>query len=148
MNNFAQYINNTEQKLIDDLFTIRRSLKDIFNINDAQYYRNESDNFKLAINGLDNLRGKLNKDKTKIEFTASGLDKYNIGLDKDKSMENLRDNFLPKLKLEPKKVTVGQYAQMNITLEFEELNNDVIHDIMLLSNATKAVLRPKNVRNF
>jgi hypothetical protein len=148
MNAFEQYANNDEQQLIDDLFTIRRSLKNIFNINDARYYGNETDNFKLAINGMDNLHGRLNRDKTKIVFTASGLDKFQIGYDDKKSIENVRKNLIPKMKLKPSDFTIGRYSQMSIKIEFDSLTDDVIHDIMLLANSTKAVLRPKNVRSF
>ena len=148
MNAFEQYANNNEQQLIDDLFTIKRSLKDIFNINDAQYYHSETDNFKLAINGMDNLLGKLNRDKTKIVFTANGLDKFQISYDDEKSIKNVQENLIPKMRLKPSKFTIGKYSQMCISIEFDRLTDDVIHDIMLLTNGTKAVLRPKNVRSF
>ena len=146
MNAFEQHINNNEQQLIDDLFTIKKSLLDIFAINPCQYYRNDADHFKLIINGMDNLYGKIRNGK--IQFGANGLDKFQIKFDDKKSIESVKKNLIPKMKLPYKSFTIGKYSQMNISIEFDRLTEDVIHDIMLLSNATEAKLRPKNVRSF
>lgn len=147
MNAFAQYANNNEQQKIDDLFTIKKSLLDIFALNQCPYSRNDADRFSLKINGMDYLSGTINRDG-KIEFKANGIDKFQIKYDDNKSVENVKKNLIPKMKTACKKFTVGQYSQMCITIEFDRLTDDVIHDIMLLANATEAKLRPKNVRNF
>jgi hypothetical protein len=146
MNAFEQHINNNEQQLIDDLFTIKKSLLDIFALNPCQYASMDADRFNLKINGMDNLYGRIRNGK--IQFGANGLDKFQIKFDDEKSVENVKKNLIPKMKLPCKSFTIGQYSQMKISIEFDRLTNDVIHDIMLLSNATKAKLRPKNIRIF
>ena len=147
MNAFEQYANNDEQQKIDDLFTIRKSLKNIFNVNDARYYTSDVDKFKLAINGMDNLYGRINRDG-KIEFEANGLDKFQIGYNEEESIANVKKNLIPKMKIKPKKFIIDKYSQMCITIEFDRLTDDVVHDIMLLANGTEAILRPKNIRSF
>ena len=147
MNAFAQYANDNEQQKIDDLFTIKKSLLDIFALNPCQYAIRDADRFSLKINGMDYLSGSINRDG-KIQFKANGLDKFQIKYDDNKSIENVKKNLIPKMKTAYKNFTIAQYSQMCITIEFDRLTDDVIHDIMLLANATEAKLKPKNVRRF
>jgi len=147
MNAFAQYANNNEQQKIDDLFTIKKSLLDIFALNSCPYASRDVDRFNLKINGMDNLRGRITKDG-KIKFTTNGLDKFQISYNDEKSINNVKKNLIPKMKTKVESFTIGKYSQMSIAIEFDRLTDDVIHDIMLLANATEAKLRPKNVRRF
>ncbi len=143
MNAFYQHINNNEQKMIDNLFTIKRSLLDIFNIKDDSFKNDDS--FYLKINGLDRICGKYKDNK--ITFKVKGIESIHR-YDEEKATKHVRESVINKMKNQVDKFCKAEYSRYIVAFSFTELTEDVIHDIMLLVNSTNAKVRPKNIERW
>lgn len=139
MNAFYQHVNNNEQKMIDNLFTIKRSLLDIFNIKDDGF---RDSSFFLKINGLDRIYGRYQNNK--ITFEVEGIESTHR-YDEEKATKHIRESVVNKMKNQVDKFYETKYSRYGVKFSFTELTEDVIHDIMLLVNSTKAKVRPKNI---
>ena len=143
MNAFYQHVNNNEQKMINNLFTIKRSLLDIFNIKDDSFKRDDS--FTLKINGIDKIYGRYQDDK--ITFEVNGIES-NHRYDEEKATKHIRESVVNKMKNQVDKFYKVEYSRYGVKFSFAELTEDVIYDIMLLVNSTKAKVRPKNIERW
>lgn len=134
--NFLDHVDNDKLKLVNTINTISKNLCAIFNL------RNRSDNteeFYANISGLSSISARIKKDR--IYFSVVGLEKYRIGFDDNKTESNLKDNLFLKLITPIDDYSIGGYSMPNVTISFSELNSDIVKDIMLLVNGTKAELR-------
>lgn len=143
MNAFYQHVNDNEQKMIDNLFTIKRSLLDIFNIKDDSFRRDDC--FTLKINGIDKIYGRYQNDK--ITFEVEGIESIHR-YDEEKATKHIRESVVNKMKNQVDKFYKTKYSRYGVKFSFTELTEDVIHDIMLLVNSTKAKVRPKNIERW
>lgn len=144
MNAFEQYANNDEQKMIDNLFTIKKSLLDIFNINTDGF--RDTDSFTLKINGLDKIRCYYRDNK--LKFQVNGIRSENHRHNSEKATDDVVKRIINKMKNKHDRFSITEYTRFIVEFSFTDLTDDVIHDIMLLVNGTEAKLRPKNVRSF
>lgn len=143
MSTFYQHVNNNEQKMINNLFTIKRSLLDIFNITDDSFIKD--DRFTLKINGLDRICGKYKDNK--ITFKVKGIESIHR-YDEEKATKHIRESVVNKMKNQVDKFYKAEYSRYGVEFSFTELTEDVIHDIMLLVNSTNAKVRPKNIERW
>ncbi len=140
--NFNDFIDNNRQQLVNDINTIGNNLTSIFNM------RNESrstEKFFGKISGLTSVMAKISKGK--IYFTMTGVEKFRVGYDKDKTIKNVEQNLLPKLSTE---VTfeLGEFERPIVTITFDRLTPNVVKDIMFLVNNSSAELRASSVGRF
>lgn len=142
MNAFYQHVNNNEQKMIDNLFTIKRSLLDIFNIKDNGF---RDSSFFLKINGLDRIYCYYKDNK--ITFEVEGIESTHR-YDEEKATKHIRESVVNKMKNQVDKFYETKYSRYGVKFSFTELTEDVIYDIMLLVNSTKAKVRPKNIERW
>lgn len=141
--NFQDFIDTNRQDLVNDINTIGSNLSSIFNM------RNESRNsekFYGKINGLTSVTAEIHKGK--IHFTMTGVDKFRVGFDKDKTTKNVEQNLLPKLSTIVTSFRLGEYERPIITITFERLTPSVVRDIMFLVNNSDAELRPNKTGRF
>lgn len=141
--NFHDFIDNNKQQLVNDINTIGSNLTSIFNM------RNESRNterFYSKINGLTNVVAEIHNGR--IQFTMTGVDKFRVGFDKDKTTKNVEQNLLPKLSTEVKRFHLGEYERPIITITFDRLTPSVVKDIMFLVNNSNAELRANKIGRF
>jgi len=143
MDAFYQHVNNNEQKMIDNLFTIKRSLFDIFNIKDDSF--KSDDRFTLKINGLDRICGEYINNK--ITFKVKGIKSIHRH-DEEKATEHIREVVISKMHNQVDKFFKAEYSRYVVEFSFTELTENVIHDIMLLVNSTEAKVRPKNIERW
>lgn len=141
--NFHDFIDNNRLQLVNDIGTIGNSLTSIFNM------RNESRNtekFYGKINGLTSVTAEISEGK--IFFTMTGVDKFRIGFDKEKTIKNVEQNLLPKLSTTVTDFHLGEYERPIVTIVFDRLTPSVIRDIMFLVNNSEAELRPNQSGRF
>jgi hypothetical protein len=141
--NFHDFIDNNRLQLVNDIGTIGNSLTSIFNM------RNESRNtekFYGKINGLTSVTAEISKGR--IFFTMTGVDKFRVGYDKEKTIKNVEQNLLPKLSTTVTDFHLGQYERPIVTIVFDRLTPSVIRDIMFLVNNSEAELRPNQSGRF
>jgi hypothetical protein len=141
--NFHDFIDNNRLQLVNDIGTIGNSLTSIFNM------RNESRNtekFYGKINGLTSVTAEISKGR--IFFTMTGVDKFRVGYDKEKTIKNVEQNLLPKLSTTVTDFHLGEYERPIVTIVFDRLTPSVIRDIMFLVNNSEAELRPNQFGRF
>lgn len=141
--NFHDFIDNNRLQLVNDIGTIGNSLTSIFNM------RNESRNtekFYGKINGLTSVTAEISKGR--IFFTMTGVDKFRVGYDKEKTIKNVEQNLLPKLSTTVTNFHLGDYERPIVTIVFDRLTPSVIRDIMFLVNNSEAELRPNQSGRF
>ena len=141
--NFHDFIDNNRLQLVNDIGTIGNSLTSIFNM------RNESRNtekFYGKINGLTSVTAEISKGR--IFFTMTGVDKFRVGYDKEKTIKNVEQNLLPKLSTTVTDFHLGEYERPIVTIVFDRLTPSVIRDIMFLVNNSQAELRPNQSGRF
>jgi hypothetical protein len=141
--NFHDFIDNNRLQLVNDIGTIGNSLTSIFNM------RNESRNtekFYGKINGLTSVTAEISKGR--IFFTMTGVDKFRVGYDKEKTIKNVEQNLLPKLSTIVTDFHLGEYERPIVTIVFDRLTPSVIRDIMFLVNNSEAELRPNQSGRF
>jgi hypothetical protein len=140
---FHDFIDNNRLQLVNDIGTIGNSLTSIFNM------RNESRNtekFYGKINGLTSVTAEISKGR--IFFTMTGVDKFRVGYDKEKTIKNVEQNLLPKLSTTVTDFHLGEYERPIVTIVFDRLTPSVIRDIMFLVNNSQAELRPNQSGRF
>ncbi len=140
---FAQYINDNEQKLINDLNTIKSNLRDIFDFYEVR--QRSSDSFTLKINGMDSIWGYIKNGQIHLSF--SGVDKFAIKYDEKKTLENIK-NKTKCLTTNVTKIAVAEYSQPIVNISFSSLTNSVVKDIMYLTNNTDVTLNPSHIGRF
>jgi hypothetical protein len=141
--NFHNFIDSNRQQLVNDVSTIGSNLTSIFNM------RNESRNterFYGKINGLTSVWAEIHQGK--IHFTMTGVEKFRVGHDKDKTIKNVEQNLLPKLSTEVTDFHLGEYVRPIITITFDRLTPNVVKDIMFLVNNSSAELRASSIGRF
>jgi hypothetical protein len=141
--NFHDFIDNNRQQLVNDINTIGSNLTSIFNM------RNESRNterFYGKISGLTSVTAEISKGK--IYLTMTGVEKFRVGYDKDKTIKNVEQNLLPKLSTEVTDFHLGEYERPIVTITFDRLTPSVVKDIMFLVNNSSAELRASSVGRF
>jgi hypothetical protein len=141
--NFHDFIDNNRLQLVNDIGTIGNSLTSIFNM------RNESRNtekFYGKISGLTSVTAEIFKGR--IFFTMTGVDKFRVGYDKEKTIKNVEQNLLPKLSTTVTDFHLGEYERPIVTIVFDRLTPSVIRDIMFLVNNSQAELRPNQSGRF
>ena len=141
---FTEFINNKKQETVNDLNTIKENLMSIFNLSNGIH---STERFSLKINGLSGVYGNINKDD-KIQIEVTGVDKYRVGFDNEKTMENVQKKLLPILSSKIEYVKVGEYCHPSVSISFDRLTKDVVRDIMQLVQSTKAELRPSQIGRF
>lgn len=141
--NFHDFIDNNRQQLVNDINTIGSNLTSIFNM------RNESRNterFYGKISGLTSVTAEISKGK--IYLTMTGVEKFRVGYDKDKTIKNVEQNLLPKLSTEVTDFHLGEYVRPIVTITFDRLTPSVVKDIMFLVNNSSAELRASSIGRF
>jgi hypothetical protein len=141
--NFQDFIDNNRQQLVNDVNTIGSNLTSIFNI------RNESRNtekFYGKINGLASVTAEIYMGK--INFTMTGVDKFRVHFDKDKTIKNVEQNLLPKLSTIVRSFRLGEFERPIVTITFDRLTSSVVKDIMFLVNNSDAELRASSIERF
>jgi hypothetical protein len=141
--NFHNFIDNDRQQLVNDINTIGNSLTSIFNMTNES---RSTERFYGKINGLTSVTAQISKGK--IYFTMTGVEKFRIGFDKDKTIKNVEQNLLPKLSTTIESFRLGEYERPIVTIAFNRLNPNVIKDIMFLVNNSTAELRPNKLGRF
>ena len=141
---FAKYVDNNKQNLVNDLNTIKHNLTQIFDLlNESR----NTESFFLKINGIAGIRGTINKDNT-ISVSFSGVDKYK-SYDKNEALENLKQKVIPKLSTKVSEFSVdSSYCIGYVRISFDRLTDSVVRDIMFLTQATDAKLRPSVIGRF
>lgn len=142
--NFMDFVDNNKLNLVNDLNSISRNLTTIFNLTNTS---NKTEKFKLEINGLSGVYGRIVNDKIRIDVV--GLEKPRIGYDVEATKKNIEKTIVPFIKSKITELSIkNQYNVSSIEIEFDKLNNDVVSDIMLLVNQTRAELKPNSFKQF
>jgi hypothetical protein len=141
--NFHDFIDNERQRLVNDINTIGNSLTSIFNLRNESKY---SEKFYGKIHGLSHVRAEIIDQK--IQFTVRGVDKFEIGMDEKKTLENIKNNVLPKLSTKQVSYSIGGHNNLTIVISFERLTTETVKDIMFLMNNSPAELRPSSNKMF
>jgi hypothetical protein len=141
--NFNEFIDNNRQQLVNDVNTIGSNLTSIFNMRDES--RN-TEKFYAKINGLTSVTAEIQNGK--IQLTMTGVDKFRIGFDKDKTTKNIEDNLLPRITSEVLSYRLGEFERPIVTITFDRLTPNVVKDIMFLVNNSCAELRPSSIGRF
>jgi hypothetical protein len=84
----------------------------------------------------------------KINFTMTGVDKFRVHFDKDKTIKNVEQNLLPKLSTIVRSFRLGEFERPIVTITFDRLTSSVVKDIMFLVNNSDAELRASSIERF
>jgi hypothetical protein len=141
---FTEFINNKKQETVNDLNTIKENLMSIFNLSNGIH---STERFSLKINGLSGVYGNINNDG-KIQIEVTGVDKYRVGFDNEKTMENVQKKLLPILSSKIENVKVREFSHPSVSISFDRLTKDAVRDIMQLVQSTKAELKPSQIGRF
>lgn len=142
--NFADFIDNDRQTIVNDLNTVKHNLLSIFNLSNASH---STESFSLKIHGLSGVYGRINNDG-KIQIEVTGVEKYRVGFDNEKTMKNVKDKLIPKLNSTIENVIVREYSNPSVSISFDRLTKDAVRDIMLLVQSTSAELKPSQIGRF
>lgn len=141
---FTDFIDNNKQMIVNDLNTVKHNLLNIFNLSNTIH---STERFSLKINGLSGVYGRINNDG-RIQIEVTGLDKYRVGFDNEKTMKNVKDKLIPILSSTIEDVNVREYSNPSVSISFDRLTKDTVRDIMLLVQSTNAELKPSQIGRF
>ena len=140
---FGQYIDSDRQKLVNDLNTISSNLENYFQFVE---YKGNSERFSLKINGLAGISGSIHKNKINIGFSVLG--KLKTSYEKADAEKAIKEQLLPNLTTQVSHTSIGEYNNISITITFDRLTNEVVKDIMFLTQLSEAKLRPSQIGRF
>ncbi len=142
--NFADFIDNNRQAIVNDLNTIKHNLTNIFNLSVGS---RSTERFSLTINGMSGVYGRIDQ-HGKIQIEVTGMDRLRIGFDDQKTLKNVDEKLIPKLSSTVEGFSVRSYSNPTVTISFDRLTQDVVRDIMLLVQSTSAELKPSHIGRF
>ena len=142
--NFADFIDNNRQAIVNDLNTIKHNLVNIFNLSVES---RSTERFSLKINGMSGVYGRIDQ-HGKIRVEVTGIDKFRVGFDDQKTLKNIDEKLIPKLSSTVEDFSVRSYSSPTVTISFHRLTQDAIRDIMLLVQSTQAELKPSQIGRF
>jgi hypothetical protein len=142
--NFADFIDNNRQTIVNDLNTVKHNLLNIFNLSVGS---RSTERFSLTINGMSGIYGRIDQ-HGKIQIEVTGMDKLRIGFDDQKTLKNVDEKLIPKLSSTVEGFSVRSYSNPTVTISFDRLTQDVVRDIMLLVQSTSAELKPSHIGRF
>ena len=142
--NFADFIDNNRQTIVNDLNTVKHNLLNIFNLSNTNH---NTERFSLKINGMSGVYGRIDQ-HGKIQIEVTGIDKFRIGFDDQKTLKNVDEKLIPKLSSTVENFSVMSYSSPRVTISFDRLTQDVVRDIMLLVQSTPAELKPSHIGRF
>lgn len=142
--NFADFIDNDRQTIVNDLNTVKHNLLNIFNLSNTNH---NTERFSLKINGMSGVYGRIDQ-HGKIQIEVTGIDKFRIGFDDQKTLKNVDEKLIPKLSSTVENFSVMSYSSPRVTISFDQLTQDTIRDIMLLVQSTSAELKPSQIGRF
>lgn len=142
--NFADFIDNNRQTIVNDLNTVKHNLLNIFNLSNTNH---NTERFSLKINGMSGVYGRIDQ-HGKIQIEVTGIDKFRVGFDDQKTLKNVDEKLIPKLSSTVENFSVMSYSSPRVTISFDRLTQDVVRDIMLLVQSTPAELKPSHIGRF
>ena len=142
--NFTDFIDNNRQAVVNDLNTVKHNLLNIFNLSNTNH---NTERFTLKINGLSGVYGRINNDG-KIQIEVTGLDKYRVGFDDEKTMKSVQGKLIPVLSSTIEDISVREFSHPSVSISFDRLTKDAVRDIMQLVQSTKAELKPSQIGRF